>query len=62
MSVPGRQSSLAGAFAGQADIAGETPEEKRRRLQMLKQQQQIPGIGGSSLAQGYAAALGGGAF
>jgi hypothetical protein len=27
-------------------------------LQMLKQQQQIPGIDGSSLAQAYAQALG----
>lgn len=55
MSVPGASSLFPGSPADQ--VAGETEEERRKRLQKLQAARQLP-VGAASLAQGYGAALG----
>jgi hypothetical protein len=57
MSVPGASSLYSGASPAD-QVAGETEEERRRRLQKLQAARQLPGAGSSSLAQGYGAAFG----
>jgi hypothetical protein len=57
MSVPGASSLFPPSPADQ--VAGESEEERKRRLQKLQAARQLPS-GSSSLAQGYGAALGGG--
>lgn len=62
MSVPGA-TALMPSSAGQSSpadqVAGETEEERKKRLQKLQAARQLP-VGGASLAQGYGAALAGG--
>lgn len=57
MSVPGA-SSLYNAPSVGDQVAGETEEQRRKRLLKLQAAKQLP-VGQSSLAQGYGAALGG---
>lgn len=56
MSVPGSGPSLLDAPSIAEQVEGETAEQRRKRLQNLKNAQQLPG-GMSSLAAGYGAAL-----
>jgi hypothetical protein len=56
MSVPGATSSLMDAPSPADQVAGETEDERRKRLQQMQNARQLPG-GLSSLAQGYGAAL-----
>jgi hypothetical protein len=56
MSVPGATSSLMDQPSIGSQVAGETEEERRRRLQAMQNAKQLPG-GMSSLAAGYASAL-----
>jgi hypothetical protein len=53
MSVPGA-SSLMPSPADQ--VAGETDDERKKRLQQLQASKQLP-VGASSLADGYGSAL-----
>lgn len=55
MSVPGASSLMPQSPADQ--VAGETEEQRRKRLQKLQAARQLP-AGASSLAQNYGAALG----
>lgn len=56
MSVPGA-SSLYGSPSVADQVAGETEEERKKRLQKLQAARQLP-VGSSSLAAGYGAAFG----
>ena len=59
MAVPGASSLMSAGASSPADqVAGETEEERRKRLQKLQAARQLP-VGGASLAQGYGAALSG---
>jgi hypothetical protein len=55
MSVPGA-SSLMGAPSIGDQVAGETEDQRRKRLQQLAASKQLP-VGMSSLAEGYGSAL-----
>ena len=55
MSVPGATSLYPPSPADQ--VAGETEEERKKRLQKLQAARQLP-VGAASLAQDYGAALG----
>ena len=56
MSVPGA-SNLMGAPPSIGDqVAGETEDQRRKRLQALQASKQLP-VGMSSLADGYGSAL-----
>lgn len=57
MSVPGA-SDLMGRNSTADQVAGETEEQRKKRLQRLQAAQQLP-AGVSSLGQGYGSALGG---
>ena len=39
-------------------VAGETEEQRRKRLQQLQAARQLPGVGQSQIGGGYGAALG----
>lgn len=57
MSVPGA-SSLMGSAPSLADqVAGETAEQRKKRMQAMQNSQQLP-VGMSSLASGYGSAFG----
>lgn len=56
MSVPGA-TSLFNTQSPADQVAGETEEERRKRLMKLQAAKQLP-AGVSSLGQGYGAALG----
>lgn len=58
MSVPGA-SALMGAPSLSEQVAGETEEQRRKRLMALQAAKQLP-VGASSLAGGYGAAFGAG--
>ena len=55
MSVPGASALMPPSPADQ--VAGETEEERRKRLQKLQAARQLP-VGQSAIGQGYGAALG----
>lgn len=55
MSVPGA-SELMDRASPADQVAGETEEEKRKRLQRLQASKQLP-VGVSSLAPGYGSAM-----
>lgn len=55
MAVPGATQLMPPSPADQ--VAGETEEQRKKRLQKLQAAQQLP-VGAASLAQGYGAALG----
>lgn len=55
MSVPGA-SSLMDQAAPADQLAGETAEQKRKRLQAMQNAKQLP-VGMSSLADGYGSAM-----
>jgi hypothetical protein len=56
MSVPGATGSLYDSASAGQQVQDETEEQRRKRLQAMKNAQQLPG-GVSSLAQGYGAAI-----
>jgi hypothetical protein len=57
MPVPGA-SDIMSAQSAPAQVAAESEEERRKRLALLRQAQQLP-AGASSLGGGYGAALSG---
>lgn len=56
MSVPGASSLMSGAPSLSDQVAGETDDQRRKRLQALQASKQLP-VGMSSLADGYGSAL-----
>ena len=56
MAVPGASSLMTGAPSLADQVAGETDEQRRKRLQQLAASKQLP-VGMSSLAEGYGSAL-----
>lgn len=56
MSVPGASSIMSGAPSIGDQVAGETDDQRRKRLQALQASKQLP-VGMSSLAEGYGSAL-----
>jgi hypothetical protein len=56
MSAPGSGSSLLDQPSIAGQVAGETEEERRKRLQNMQNAKQLP-AGMSSLAAGYGSAL-----
>jgi hypothetical protein len=56
MSVPGATSSLMDQPSIASQVAGETEEERKRRIQAMQNARQLPN-GLSSLASGYGSAL-----
>lgn len=56
MSVPGASSLMTGAPSLADQVAGETEDQRRKRLQQLQASKQLP-VGMSSLADGYGSAL-----
>jgi hypothetical protein len=58
MSVPGATALMPPSPADQ--VANETEEQRRKRLQKLQAARQLQGAGAASLAPNYGAAFGGG--
>jgi hypothetical protein len=56
MSAPSGGSSLLDAPSIASQVAGETEEERKRRIQAMQNAKQLPG-GMNSLAAGYGSAL-----
>jgi hypothetical protein len=56
MAVPGASSLMTGAPSLADQVAGETADQRRKRLQALTASKQLP-VGMSSLADGYGSAL-----
>lgn len=56
MSVPGASSLMTGAPSIGDQVAGETDEQRRKRLQQLAASKQLP-VGMSSLAADYGSAI-----
>jgi hypothetical protein len=57
MSVPGA-SDIMGAQNVSSQVAAESEEERRKKLALMRQAQQLP-VGATSLGGGYGAALSG---
>lgn len=55
MSIPGASSLMDAKSIGD-QVAGETDEQRKKRLQNMKVAQQLP-VGMSSLADGYGSAM-----
>ena len=56
MSVPGATSALMNGVSLAGQVAGETADARRKRLQALQASKQLP-VGLSSLAAGYGSSL-----